>query len=151
MKCKTIGSLDSSGDNYKQRVARTPPLQSDLNQNLEVFMQPLELVHAIADILDEKKAVDITAIHTTEQTIIADYFLVATGTSSTHVKALTDDLEFEMKRRHGVMPKGVEGRASGWILLDYGTVLVHVFQQEQREYYNIERLWEDAEKIELDL
>lgn len=114
-------------------------------------MQPLELVHAIADILDEKKAVDITAIHTTEQTIIADYFLVATGTSSTHVKALTDDLEFEMKRRHGVMPKGVEGRASGWILLDYGTVLVHVFQQEQREYYNIERLWEDAEKIELDL
>ena len=114
-------------------------------------MQPLELAKAIAKILDDKKAVDITAIHTTEQTIISDYFVVATGTSSTHVKALTDDLEYEMKHQHGIMPNGIEGRASGWILLDYSTVLVHVFQKEQREYYNIERLWEDAEKIMLNL
>jgi len=114
-------------------------------------MQPLELVRAIAGILDEKKAIDLTAIHTTEQTIISDYFIVATGTSSTHVKALSEDLEFEMKQRHGIMPKGIEGRASGWILLDYGTVLVHIFLAEQREYYNIERLWEDAEKVDLTL
>ena len=112
-------------------------------------MQPMELVRAIAGILDEKKAIDLSAIHTTEQTIISDYFVIATGTSSTHVKALSEELEYEMKKRHDVMPKGIEGRASGWILLDYGTVLVHVFQQEQREYYNIERLWEDAEKVEL--
>jgi len=112
-------------------------------------MQPLELVKAAAAILDEKKAVDITAIHTTEQTIISDYFIVATGTSSTHTKALAEELEFEMKQRHAVAPKGIEGRASGWTLLDYGTVLVHIFMPEQREYYNIERLWEDAEKVEL--
>lgn len=114
-------------------------------------MQPLELVYAITKILDDKKAVDLNAIRTAEQTIISDYFIVATGTSSTHVKSLSEDLEFELKQQHGVMPRGIEGRASGWILLDYGTVLVHVFMKEQREYYNIERLWEDAEKVELKL
>jgi len=111
-------------------------------------MQQLELLKAIAAILDNKKAKDLTAIHTTEQTILSDYFLICTGTSTTHVKALADELEFEMKNRHGVLPRGVEGRASGWILLDYGTVLVHIFLQEQREYYNLERLWEDADRVE---
>lgn len=111
-------------------------------------MDPKDLLRAAAQILDEKKARDITAIHTTEQTIIADYFIIASGTSSTHVKALAEDLEYEMKQRHGVRPGGVEGRASGWILLDYGTVLVHIFLTDQREYYNIERLWEDADNVE---
>jgi len=112
-------------------------------------MQQLELLKTLAAILDNKKARDITAIHTTEQTILSDYFLICTGTSTTHVKALAEDLEFEMKNQHGVLPRGVEGRATGWILLDYGTVLVHVFLQEQREYYNLERLWEDSERIML--
>jgi len=111
-------------------------------------MQQLELLKAIAAILDNKKAKELTAIHTTEQTILSDYFLICTGTSTTHVKALAEELEFEMKNRHGVMPRGVEGRATGWILLDYGTVLVHIFLQEQREYYNLERLWEDADRVE---
>ena len=110
-------------------------------------MQPIEQVKAIEAILDNKKAVDIAAIHTTEQTIISDYFVIASGTSSTHLRALADELEFEMKQQHGILPKGIEGRASGWILLDYGTVLVHLFQKEQREYYNLERLWEDAERV----
>jgi len=111
-------------------------------------MQQLELLKALAAILDNKKAQDITAIHTTEQTILSDYFLICTGTSTTHVKALADELEFEMKNQHGVLPRGVEGRATGWILLDYGTVLVHIFLKEQREYYNLERLWEDADHVE---
>ena len=114
-------------------------------------MAPSELAKKIAKILDGKKAVDIAAIHTTDQTIIADYFVVACGTSSTHVKALAEDLEFEMKKQYGVPPQHIEGRATGWILLDYGAVLVHLFLQEQREYYNIERLWEDAERIDLEL
>ena len=112
-------------------------------------MQPIELLKALAAILDNKKAREITAIHTTEQTILSDYFLLCTGTSTTHVKALADELEFEMKNQHGVLPRGVEGRATGWILLDYGTVLVHIFLREQREYYNLERLWEDAERFAL--
>ncbi|MDR2524600.1 MAG: ribosome silencing factor [Oscillospiraceae bacterium] len=114
-------------------------------------MNPRELLQTLAKLLDEKKALDLTAIHTTEQTIITDYFLLATGTSSTHVKALAEELEHEMKKRHGLLPRGIEGRASGWILLDYGTVLVHIFQKEQREYYNLERLWEDGEAVDLGL
>lgn len=112
-------------------------------------MQQLELLKTIAAILDEKKAENLTAIHTTDQTILADYFLICTGTSSTHVKALADEAEHEMKTRYGILPRGIEGRATGWILLDYGTVLVHVFQREQRDYYNLERLWEDSERIDL--
>jgi len=112
-------------------------------------MQQLELLKALVAILDSKKAKDLTAIHTTEQTILSDYFLICTGTSTTHVKALAEDLEFEMKNKHGILPKGVEGRATGWILLDYGTVLVHVFLREQREYYNLERLWEDGQRVAL--
>ena len=112
-------------------------------------MQEAKLLKALAAILDNKKAQDIIAIHTTEQTILADYFLVCTGTSTTHVKALSDELEFEMKNTHGLLPRGVEGRATGWILLDYGTVLVHIFLKEQREYYNLERLWEDSERVEV--
>ena len=112
-------------------------------------MKPLDLAKAIAAILDNKKAEHIVTIHTTEQTIISDYFVVASGTSSTHVKALAEELEFEMKQQHGMLPNGIEGRATGWILLDYSTVLVHVFQKEQREYYNLERLWEDAEKVDV--
>jgi ribosome-associated protein len=111
-------------------------------------MQQLELLKAIAAILDNKKAAGLTAIHTTEQTILSDYFLICTGTSTTHVKALAEELEFEMKNRHGVLPRGGEGRATGWILLDYGTVLVHIFLKDQREYYNLERLWEDSERVE---
>ena len=114
-------------------------------------MTPEALLQAIAKILDDKKAVGLAAIHTTEQTILSDYFLIATGTSNTHVKALADELEHEMKVQHGVRPRGIEGRATGWILLDYGTVLVHIFLKEQREYYNLERLWEDGEPVELRL
>ena len=114
-------------------------------------MEPKQLIQLITGILDDKKAVDIVALHTTEQTILADYFVIASGTSSTHVKALSEELEYEMKKQHGIMPNGIEGRASGWILLDYGVVLVHIFLKEQREYYNIERLWEDAEREELSL
>ena len=111
-------------------------------------MNELELTKAIAQVLDKKKAIDIKAIHITEYSIVADYFIVASGTSNTHVKSLADDLEFEMSKL-GVEPDHIEGRATGWILLDYGSVIVHVFTPESREYYNLERLWSDAQTVDL--
>jgi len=111
-------------------------------------MTPIELTKAIAKILDEKKAIDIKAIETSELTIVSDYFVIASGTSSTHVRSLMDDLEFELEKQ-GVRPLHIEGRATGWVLLDYSSVLVHIFQQEQREYYNLERLWSDAKTVDL--
>ena len=112
-------------------------------------MESNVLVREIAKVLDEKKAVDITAIKTEEVTIVSDYFVIASGTSNTHVKSLADDVEYEIRQRFGVDPEHIEGRATGWILLDYGTVLVHVFTREDREYYNLERLWADAQTEDL--
>lgn len=112
-------------------------------------MDSKELVMEIAKVLDEKKAIDITAIKTEEVTIVSDYFIIASGTSNTHVKSLADDVEYEIKQRLGIDPEHIEGRATGWILIDYGTVIVHVFGQEDREYYNLERLWADASIVDL--
>lgn len=107
------------------------------------------LVKEIAKVLDEKKAIDITAIKTEEVTIVSDYFVIASGTSNTHVKSLADDVEYEIKQRLGVDPEHIEGRATGWILIDYGTIIVHIFGHEEREYYNLERLWADASIVDL--
>lgn len=111
-------------------------------------MTPKELALKAAQILDKKKAEDIKVIEVTEQTIVADYFVLATGTSSTHVKALADDVEYELEQI-GVHDGHIEGRATGWVLLDYGAVLVHVFDKESRAYYNLERLWTDANLLDL--
>lgn len=111
-------------------------------------MTSLEKAKNIAKILDKKKAIDIIGIETKELTIMSDYFIIASGTSNTHVRALADEVDDEMKKL-GVEVDHIEGRATGWILLDYNDVLVHVFQPESRQYYNIERLWNDAARIDL--
>ncbi|MCM1363490.1 MAG: ribosome silencing factor [Ruminococcus sp.] len=111
-------------------------------------MTELELTKAAVKVLDNKKAIDIKAIHITEFSIVADYFIIASGTSNTHVKALADEVEYELGQL-GVKPNHIEGRATGWILLDYGSVIVHVFTGESREYYNLERLWSDANALDL--
>ncbi len=111
-------------------------------------MTSLEKAKSIAKILDKKKAIDIIGIETKELTVMSDYFIIASGTSNTHVRALADEVDDEMKKL-GVEVDHIEGRATGWILLDYNDVLVHVFQPESRQYYNIERLWSDAARIDL--
>ena len=111
-------------------------------------MKDLELAKEIVKVLDQKKAIDIKLIHITEYSIVADYFIIASGTSNTHVKSLADDVEFEMSKL-SVEPDHIEGRATGWILLDYGSVIVHIFTGESREYYNLERLWSDASSVDV--
>lgn len=102
-----------------------------------------ELIKNIAKALDEKKAEDIKIIETAELTIVADSFVIASGNSSTHVRALAGEVEDALSKL-GTEPEHIEGRATGWILIDYGTVVVHIFDRQSREYYNIERLWQDA-------
>ena len=111
-------------------------------------MTELELTKEIVKVLENKKAVDIKTIHITEFSIVADYFIIASGTSNIHVKSLADEVEFQLSEL-GVKPGHIEGRATGWILLDYGSVIVHVFTAESREYYNLERLWSDAQVVNL--
>lgn len=111
-------------------------------------MTQLEMVKKIAKVLDDKKAIDIKAIEISELSIVADYFVIANGNSNTHVKALADEVEYELSKA-GVEPTHIQGRATGWILLDYDSIVVHVFLGESREYYNLERLWGDAKDIDL--
>ena len=111
-------------------------------------MTPKDLAREIVKVLDEKKAENIKAIEITELTIISDYFVIASGTSSTHTKALAEDVEFKLSKL-GIEPSHIEGRATGWTLIDYGCVLVHIFEKESREYYNLERLWNDAALMDI--
>lgn len=98
--------------------------------------------------LDSKKAEDIKVLEIGDLTIIADHFVIAQGTSSTHVRALADEVEFKLHEA-GIEPRQIEGKSSGWILLDYHELVVHVFTADQREYYNLEKLWADAKETDI--
>lgn len=103
----------------------------------------------IVKILDEKLAENIVALKIDELTVISDYFVIANGTSATHIRSLADELEEKLEKEDGIRPVAVEGRASGWILLDYGEVVVHLFTPDARVYYKLERLWADSANIDL--
>lgn len=112
-------------------------------------MTPKELALAAAKALDSKKAGDLTVLETTDVTTLADYFVICTATSSTQVKALSELCEMTMKNL-GEEPHHIEGHRGGvWVLLDYSSVVVHIFMPEAREFYNLERLWQDAVEIDL--
>lgn len=112
-------------------------------------MEPKEIAVFATNTLDNKKGLDVKLLEVTEITVLADFFVIATATSSTHLQALCDELEFKLKEK-SVMPHHVEGhKAGGWVLLDYGSVIVHVFTQEAREFYALERLWNDATVVEV--
>lgn len=102
-----------------------------------------ELAQAIAEVLDSKKARDIKVLFVEDKTVIAEYFVICTGNSSTQVKALAGEVEYRLGLR-GVEPYSVEGRDNNsWLLLDYSNVIVHIFSREAREFYNLDKLYED--------
>jgi len=111
---------------------------------------PNEVAAIAAKALDDKKGVDIRLLETAKVTSLADHFLICTGTSNTHVKALCDAVEKALDEA-GEPALRREGHRSGtWVLLDYGCLVVHVFTEETRQFYDLERLWSDAQKIDLE-
>ena len=114
------------------------------------MMNPKEVAAIAAKAMDDKKAVDLTLLETASVTALADHFLICTGTSSTHVKALCDAVEKALDEA-GEPALRREGHRSGtWVLLDYGCLVVHVFTEETRQFYDLERLWRDAKKVDLE-
>jgi len=106
------------------------------------------LRNRIIEILESKKAIDINSIGIGHLTILADYFVICTGTSLVHIKTLADELEEKMEEA-GIRCAHREGfNNAKWILMDYGEVIVHIFHESERQYYNLERLWADG-KIEI--
>lgn len=113
-------------------------------------METKEQAHLIAKALSSKKGLDIKVIQISDVSVLADYMVIATGTSTTHVKSLADEVEYKMDEA-GYSVSHTEGyRGNGWILLDYIDIIVHVFNDDSREYYNLERLWEDGTVVEFD-
>ena len=108
-----------------------------------------EMIEVAVKALDGKKGKDIRVLHTAEQTTLADYFVICNGTSTTQVRALADAVEEAMSKA-GEEPHHIEGHHGGeWTLLDYSSVVVHVFTEEGREFYSLERLWSDAAPVDI--
>lgn len=106
-------------------------------------MEPNKLADLIVNALEEKKGYDIVKINVSDKTILADYFIIASGRSTTQVKALAEFVE-EKTDKEDVSVKRREGVADGrWAVLDYGDVIVHIFNDEMRLFYHLERLWQD--------
>lgn len=102
-----------------------------------------ELAEAIAEVLDSKKGRDIKILHVEDKTVIAEYFVLCTGNSSTQIKGLAGEVEFRIGER-GVAPYGIEGRDNNsWLILDYSNVIVHIFSRESREFYDLDKLYAD--------
>ena len=113
------------------------------------MLDPKVIALEVTKALDSKKGMDIKLLKIDKVSSLADYFLICTGTSNTHVKTLCDFAEYTLEQL-GEPMLGREGhRGNAWELLDYGTLVVHVFTEEAREFYNLERLWADAENIDL--
>lgn len=112
-------------------------------------MEPNVLALRAAQILDSKKATRVKMLKVDDLTVLADYFIIASGTSSTHVKSLAEEVEFVLKAE-GTAPVRTEGfSTNNWFILDYGSVIVHVFDPEARNFYDLEHLWADGTDIPL--
>ena len=113
---------------------------------------PLELAKVAAYAADDKKGRDIVLLDLTSKTDVCDYFLICTGANPRQVDAIVDEVREKVSANCGLSPLSCEGREGlSWVLVDYGSVVVHVFKPETRDFYRLEALWGDAPRVELDL
>mgnify|MGYP000083381162 CR=1 FL=1 len=113
-------------------------------------MEILDIVKTAVRAIDSKQGLDTEVIRITDLTVLADYFVIASGTSSTHVKSLAEEVEFQFKEK-GVAPIRTEGfNTQNWFILDYANVIVHVFSPDARDYYDLDHLWADGEDVPMD-
>jgi len=109
----------------------------------------MEMAKLTAEALDAKSAKDIKVLKTEDLTVLANYFVICTGNSTTHVKTLADEVERILEAKGETVRRREGHRSGGWVLLDFGCVVVHLFLAEVRTFYSLERLWGDAEEVEL--
>lgn len=113
-------------------------------------LEPRDIALLAAEAAAEKKASDIVVLDVAETLVITAFFVIATGASDRQVSSIADEIEDQLRVKGGVKPIGREGEREGkWVLLDFGDVVVHVFQPEERDFYRLEKLWSDAPRLEL--
>lgn len=108
----------------------------------------IEKVKTAVRALASKKAVDLKVLKVRDLTVLADYFVICSGTSSTQIKSLADECEYKLEES-GAKILHREGKGSDWVLLDFGDVIIHVYSRQARDFYNLERFWSDAEEIDI--
>ena len=108
-----------------------------------------DIVKTAVKAIDSKRGSDIEVIRVNDITVLTDYFVIATASSNTQLKAIADEVEFKLSEQ-GIEPHHIEGRTSEWICLDYTGVVIHVLLSNSRDFYQIERLWDDGEQIDID-
>lgn len=111
-------------------------------------MDSLNIAKVASNALNNKKAKQLKLLKIDDLTTLADYFVIATATSSTHVRALADEVEEKLEEQ-SVKVHHIEGKSTGWIVLDYTSVVMHIFTPDQREFYNLDNMWSDATEIDL--
>ena len=110
----------------------------------------LALAEEIVKILDANKAGQLKLLRVNDRTVVTDYFVICTGNSNTHIKSLSGEFEYKLGEK-GVKPMGIDGYDSGlWIVMDYGNVMLHIFNREQRDFFKLEKLWADAEDVSIE-
>ena len=114
------------------------------NLTAEDLKTPETFAKLIVSVLDAKKAREIRLLHVEDRTVIADYFVIASGSSRTQIRALADEIQFRLEP-YGIAPHHIEGADTGvWVLEDFGPVIVHLFNSEGREFYNLDKLYQDT-------
>ena len=113
-------------------------------------MEPFEAAKLATQALSDKQATDIRLLKTTDLTVLADYFLICTANSTPHVRTLYDEVDRILSEAGMPVVRREGSRNSTWLLLDFGCLVVHIFQKETREFYSLERLWNDAQEINVD-
>ena len=115
-------------------------------------LTPLEIARVAARAADDKKAEDLVCLDLTSLTDVCDYFVICTGANVRQVDAIVDEVREKVSANCGISPLSCEGREGlSWVLVDYGSVVVHVFRRETREFYRLENLWGDAARVPLEL
>lgn len=113
-------------------------------------MEDYKKIYEIAvKAIDSKRGNDIEVIKVGDITVLTDYFVIATATSNTQLKAMADEIEYKLSEA-GFEPHHIEGEKSEWVCMDYIGVVIHILLADKRDFYQIERLWEDGEKVDID-
>lgn len=122
----------------------------DINEkDTEREVTSLSLAEDIVKILDAGKAGQIKMLRVNDTTVMTDYFVICSGTSNTQIKSLSGEIEFKLGEK-GIKPLGIDGYETGmWIVMDYAYVMVHIFNREQRDFFKLEKLWADAEEVDI--
>jgi ribosome-associated protein len=108
-----------------------------------------QIVDIAVKAIDSKRGEDIEVIKVSDVTVLTDYFVIATANSNTQLKAIADEVEFKLSEQ-GIEPHHIEGEKSDWVCLDYIGVVIHILYKDKRDFYQIERLWEDGEQVDID-